>query len=93
MLLVRFVANLFTIQRATLPTRSANMSSELTEEYLKDESFDENYVNQNYVEIPDWHMAIIEERLARYESEDKTNWSTWEEFEKELLAEFEIDKD
>ena len=71
------------------------MSSELTEESLyeeyvneedlNEESFDENYVNQNYVKIPDWHMAIIQERMARYESEDKSKWRTWEEFEKELL--------
>ena len=70
------------------------MSSELPtqehldEEYL-DESVDENYVNQNYVKIPDWHMAIIKERMARYEFEDKTKWTTWEEFEKELFAEDE----
>lgn len=48
------------------------MSSELTqehpyEEYLdEDKSSGENYVNNNYVKIPDWHMAIIEERMARY---------------------------
>ncbi|HKG60918.1 MAG TPA: addiction module protein [Pyrinomonadaceae bacterium] len=73
------------------------MSSELTEEHLYeeylseeylDESFDENYVNLNYVKIPDWHMAIIEERMARYESE-RTEWTPWEEFEKELFAEIE----
>lgn len=72
------------------------MSSELTQEHLCEqsldgessaESVDENYVNHNYVKIPDWHMAIIEERMARYESEDKTKWRTWEEFEKELLDE------
>ena len=69
------------------------MSSELTqehpdEEYLDpDQPFDENYVNNNYVKIPDWHMAIIEERMARYASEDKTKWTTLEEFEKEI-AEF-----
>ncbi len=70
------------------------MSSELTqenpEEYLDpDRPFDENYVNNNYVKIPDWHMAIIEERMARYQFEDKTQWTTWEEFEKELFAEDE----
>lgn len=75
------------------------MSSELTqehsyEEYLDDDEYldeptDENYVNNNYVKIPDWHMAIIEERMARYEFEDKTKWTTWEEFEKELFAEDE----
>jgi len=60
------------------------MSSELTEE--NEEYLDENYRNQEYVKIPDWHMAIIQERLARYESED-TEWTPWEEFEKELFAE------
>ena len=44
---------------------------------------------QEHVSIPDWHMAIIEERMARYESEDITKWTTWEEFEKELFAEDE----
>ena len=32
----------------------------------------EDYVNNEYVTIPDWHMAILEERVARYELEDKT---------------------
>ena len=73
------------------------MSSELTqehpdEEYLDpDEPIDENYVNRNYVKIPDWHMAIIEERMAHYASEDITKWTTWEEFEKELFEEIEDD--
>jgi hypothetical protein len=62
------------------------MSSELTEEYLDpDEPFDQNYVNTNYVKIPDWHMAILEERMARYENADTSTWRTWEEVEKELL--------
>ena len=74
------------------------MSSELTEDYSNagllneeylDESFDENYVNQNYVTIPEWHMAILEERMALYKSEDVTKWTTWEEFEKELFVEGE----
>jgi hypothetical protein len=73
------------------------MSSELTQEYLDedyvveddsdDEFVDENYVNQNIVKIPDWHMAILEERMARYANEDVTKWTTLEEFEKELLTE------
>ena len=63
------------------------MTSDLTQEHL-DEPFDENYVNQSYVKIPEWHMAIIEERMARYESEG-TEWTPWEEFEKELFAENE----
>jgi len=54
-------------------------SEELNEEYVKDD-----YINQEYVSIPDWHMAIIKERMARYESED-VKWTPWEEFEKELF--------
>ena len=78
------------------------MSSELTEEYLNEEyldeeylneeCLDENYVNQEIVKIPDWHMAIIQERMARYQTEDRSNWRTWEEFEKELLDKLGIDK-
>ena len=71
------------------PQGVQKMSSELTEEYsneelLNEEYADENYVNQNYVKIPDWHMAILKERMARYESEP-VEWIPWEEVEKELL--------
>ncbi len=72
------------------------MSSEITEEYfneeyLDEECLDENYVNQEYVKIPDWHMAIIQERMARYQREDRSKWRTWEEFEKELLSKLGIE--
>ena len=61
------------------------MSSELTEEYSNDEWWlDEGYTSQENVPVPDWHLAILEERMARYELEDKTNWTTLEEFEKEI---------
>jgi hypothetical protein len=43
------------------------------------------------VTIPDWHRAILEERMARYRTEDKTKWRTWEEFEKELLNKLGIE--
>ena len=39
---------------------------------------------QDYVSIPDWHMEIVEERLARYRSSGMEG-TTWEEFEKELI--------
>jgi hypothetical protein len=68
-----------------LLTRSAKMSSELTEEYSNEEWWlDEGYTSQEDVPVPDWHLAILEERMARYELEDKTNWTTLEEFEKEI---------
>jgi hypothetical protein len=66
------------------------MSSKLTEEYLTEEWWlEEGYANPDDVPVPDWHLAILEERMARYASEDVTKWTTWEEFEKELFAEFE----
>jgi hypothetical protein len=67
------------------PTQEHLYEEYINEEPLDEEFFDENYVNQNYVKIPDWHMEIIQERMARFESEDKSKWRTWEEFEKELL--------
>jgi Putative addiction module component. len=39
---------------------------------------------QEDVSIPDWHMEIVEERLARYRSEGMQG-TPWEEFEKELI--------
>jgi hypothetical protein len=36
------------------------------------------------VSVPDWHMEIIEERLARYEK-DGMEGTPLEEFEKELF--------
>jgi len=62
------------------------MSSEITEQYLnEDEYFDEEFWRlQEDAHVPDWHLAILEERMARYASEDKTKWTTLEEFEKEI---------
>ena len=65
------------------------MSSEVTQEYLNEEEWwiEEGYASPEDVPVPDWHWAILEERMARYESEDKTKWRTWEEIEKELMQE------
>jgi putative addiction module component (TIGR02574 family) len=40
-------------------------------------------ITLNEVNVPDWHMEIVEERLARYSSEGMQG-TTFEEFEKEL---------
>ena len=61
----------------------------MSSKQLNEGRLDPDFVNNEYVSIPDWHMAIIEERMARYESEDITKWTTWEEFEKELFADDE----
>lgn len=36
------------------------------------------------ISVPDWHMEIVRERMARYEKEGMKGIS-WEELEKELL--------
>jgi hypothetical protein len=56
------------------------MSSQIPIPPLDD---DDVLAEEQYVEIPDWHREIIEERLARY---DKFGWKgrPWEEFRKEL---------
>ena len=61
----------------------------MSSKQLNEDRLDPDFVNNEYVIIPDWHMVIIEERMARYESEDITKWTTWEEFEKELFADDE----
>jgi hypothetical protein len=61
------------------------MSSEINEEYLGEEYYPDGwYVDGESTPVPDWHLAILEERMARHESEDKTKWTTLEEFEKEI---------
>jgi len=36
------------------------------------------------ISVPDWHMEIVQERLARYEA-NGIEGTPWEEFEKELI--------
>ena len=40
-------------------------------------------ISDDDVSVPDWHLAILEERMARYQSEP-VEWTSLEEFEKEL---------
>jgi Putative addiction module component len=60
---------------------------ELTKEFEKEDLTQEEIINDDDVPVPDWHLAILEERIARYETEDKTKWRTWEEVQRELLQE------
>jgi len=64
------------------------MSSGLTQEYLNEEEWwlEEGYLNPDDVPVPDWHIAILEERMARYESEP-VEWIPWEVIKKELMQE------
>ena len=69
------------------------MSSELTEQFLKEEYSDEDwwvahgYLNEEDIPVPDWHIAILEERMTLYKSEDISKWPTWEEVRDELMRE------
>ena len=57
----------------------------MSSEQLNEDHLDPDYVNNEYVKIPDWHMAILEERMERNRTADRSKWRTWEEVEKELL--------
>jgi Putative addiction module component len=62
------------------------MSSEVTQEYLNEEEWwiEEGYASPEDVPVPDWHLAILEERRARYEREP-VEWIPWEEIRDELM--------
>lgn len=61
------------------------MSSQLPVPPLNDNDVpdDDVYVNDQYVEIPDWHRELLNESLARYR-EVGMEGTPWEEIEKEL---------
>jgi hypothetical protein len=60
---------------------------ELSKEFENEDLAQEEIINDDDVPVPDWHLAILAERMARYETEDKTKWKTWEEVQRELLRE------
>jgi hypothetical protein len=35
-------------------------------------------------DIPEWHKAILEERLAKYSNGDKSQFLKWEDIKKEI---------
>ena len=57
----------------------------MSSEELNEDNLDSDYVNNEYVSIPDWHRAILEERMERNKTADRSTWRTWEEVKKELL--------
>ena len=48
------------------------------------ELWDRVILREHEISVPDWHMEIVRERMARYEKEGMEGIS-WEELEKELL--------
>ena len=61
------------------------MSSQVPVPPLNDDDvLDEDvFVNDQYVEIPDWHREGLKEAIARY-NEVGMEGTPWEEFEKEI---------
>ena len=51
-------------------------------EYVQ-ELWDRITSHPEQVSVPDWHLEILEERLARYRENDMEG-RTWEEFEEDL---------
>ena len=64
------------------------MSSELAQKYLNEDYWDEEFPDEDYLNldlpVPDWHLAIIKERMERYKTADISKWTTLEEFEIEI---------
>jgi hypothetical protein len=56
------------------------MSSELP---TQEEIINHDISTDDDVPVPDWHLAILEERMARYKSE-QVEWTPLEEFAKEI---------
>jgi len=56
------------------------MSSELP---AQEEIINHDISTDDDVPVPDWHLAILEERMARYKSE-QVEWTPLEEFAKEI---------
>jgi len=68
------------------------MSSKPAEEYWKEEYSDDDwwvehgYANPDDVPVPDWHLAILEERMAR-DGVHFPDGTPWEELYEELMQE------
>ena len=62
-----------------------DLSADEQVEYLQ-ELWDRIAERPDEISVPDWHMEIVEERLARYRAEGMEGM-TLDEFEKKLIDE------
>ena len=60
-----------------------DLSADEQAEYAS-ELWDRVTLREHEISVPDWHMEIVRERMARYER-DGMQGISWEELEKELL--------
>ena len=54
-------------------------------------SEDYEVADEEQVPVPEWHLKIIRERMAKYEANGFVG-RTWEEFEKELTEKFGLER-
>lgn len=73
-------------QLPDLPPGFDQLSYEEQLDYVL-ELFDYVTSNAKYVEIPEWHRQILEERMARYRAVG-VQGQTWDEFKNDLQKEF-----
>ena len=52
---------------------------------------DYEVADEEQVPVPEWHLKIIRERMAKYEANGFVG-RTWEEFEKELTEKFGLER-
>ena len=60
-----------------------DLSADEQAEYAS-QLWDRVTLREHEISVPDWHMEIVRERMARYER-DGMQGISWEELEKELL--------
>lgn len=60
------------------------LSREEQMEYVEDLLTYMSSRGEDFVEVPEWHRQILEERVARY-GPGFDEGTSWEEFEKELI--------
>jgi len=59
----------------------------------EDDKLSEDYEvsTEEQVPVPEWHLKIIRERMAKYEANGFVG-RTWEEFEKEVTEKFGLER-
>ena len=69
--------------KVTLDVPSGNMDFFL--ELIRSLNFEVKIQTSN--DLPVWHQDILEERLAKYENWDKSQFTAWSDLQKQLITE------
>ena len=60
-----------------------NRNFEFFLQLIKSLNFDIKIEDENGVPIPDWHLAILEERLTKYQT-DTSGFTNWDDLKKQI---------